>query len=843
MVQVLNRESNQLIDVPVQEAQAGLVDGRFAVESDKTFNLHGPMGEFQGVQGDSLIKAISKGWRLETPEEEHKRFLDENYSGVGSALAAGALGVARGATFNLSDMVTGKTGEYLREANPIASGVGEVGGAVGAALLSGGTSAAGRAAAYTPAALAARAGDDVARAIVKRYAKDGVMRNMATKGAAYAAAGGIEGGLWGAGDVASRVVLKDPNLTAEAAIADIGLTAMLGAAGGGLIGSSAPPVSAGFGKLKGLAGRKFGTKQAAYEHALKGAGVTPTALKRLSTEEKERLGQFIIDSGASSAGELAEHTSAHMKGLIQNLNRVAEEATGTVKLADLLDDSLKYARKHGSETTVKATKKEFALFAARLMDDTKPENLARVLFGADDAAKLNKKQLVEMAEFKTALDDGIPVHEFFKGKKGDARLLRLVRDSDIEVSAKDLLKRKRELDTPRYSDETGLRLKTPVQQQAIITSARDRLGSLLGDEWVGMNREYGTLAKMFSEHNGKMHGFLGSAAAREQIPNTLLDIRSSEATQAMGILGLGIYGWGPGAAAASVGAALGARAVSKAAKKHGHFIAADFIANKGVRWMAESTSKVATKVDDAAKAFVKSKPLKASKRVSLMQTPIIAGAEAVKGSYSKSVTSFLQRAIELDKVATDPTLLMDVVYAKMDEAQDLAPEHAMAIASKASDAVGYVRSKLPPRTITTDALGRTKFNPPSDMDISKWERYLTASFAPATIIEDFANGKLTPEAAETARELYPLLHQELAERVYDAIHSGEIEPSWEQLKALSIWTGTPMHECMHPEFIAVMQTPNQPQSGQGPEGMRLTGLKDLDLSGGRKTHAQQIEES
>lgn len=134
----------------------------------------------------------------------------EKYGSAGQQAIAGIEGLARGASFGLSDVaetkllkVNPEDIQARREANPWTSGVGQFGGAVGMTVATGG--------------LAAPLEGAIGTGVLAR-----------------AAATGIEGAAFGAGNALSDAVLGNADLTAEKVLTDMGIGAAFGAGLGAL---------------------------------------------------------------------------------------------------------------------------------------------------------------------------------------------------------------------------------------------------------------------------------------------------------------------------------------------------------------------------------------------------------------------------------------------------------------------------------------------------------------------------------------------------------------------------------------------------------------------------------
>ena len=199
-------------------------------------------------RGTVPLKSVLTGDVLEVPEDEAQAFIDSGRFSPESPgefqereireefdrpIEAGALGLARGATFGLSDVALSKLGartpeelSLLREVNPLASVGGEIGGALGSAFIPGGALATiGRGAAGVgarAAGLTARALGTGAEAALPRIA-----------GAAVST--GLESEAIGAGQGISEAALGRQR--GDEAFETIATSALEGLAFGGVLGA------------------------------------------------------------------------------------------------------------------------------------------------------------------------------------------------------------------------------------------------------------------------------------------------------------------------------------------------------------------------------------------------------------------------------------------------------------------------------------------------------------------------------------------------------------------------------------------------------------------------------
>lgn len=247
-VTLFNQVTGKPVTVSRQEATELLRDPAYLVSDTSEFTIVDPYGQKFGAKGGDIYKWLSDpGFRLETEAEEHQRFLDQEYGGIGGAAAAGVLGAARGVTLGISDIVADAAGygnvvADIAEASPVISTVAEIAGGVGAGIASGGTSIAGRTAAkalaMSPAGLAVKGGAAAATAVENALRagtsleKGAVLLGKATGMAA-------EGAAFAGGMAVSERLLGDPEAAAVDILADWASGAATGAAFGGVLGFAA----------------------------------------------------------------------------------------------------------------------------------------------------------------------------------------------------------------------------------------------------------------------------------------------------------------------------------------------------------------------------------------------------------------------------------------------------------------------------------------------------------------------------------------------------------------------------------------------------------------------------
>lgn len=218
-------DGKTVAEISTQEILEALAAGEWwAYETPPKVPMISPEGRrlFKPFESERVRSALSAGWRFETPEEEKKRWRKEEFGD--RPLAAGVAGLARGLTFGLSDAALAK-GEIvdprvlqaIKEENEAVSYAGEILGAVGPVVASGGTGAIARGIAGAGAIPRA------ATALAERTAAR-LGGGLGGRAVGY----GLEGAVFGAGQAISEAALEDRDLAAEQMLAHMGLGATLG---------------------------------------------------------------------------------------------------------------------------------------------------------------------------------------------------------------------------------------------------------------------------------------------------------------------------------------------------------------------------------------------------------------------------------------------------------------------------------------------------------------------------------------------------------------------------------------------------------------------------------------
>ena len=158
--------------------------------------------------------------------------------------------------------------------------------------------------------------------------------------------------------------------------------------------------------------------------------------------------------------------------------------------------------------------------------------------------------------------------------------------------------------------------------------------------------------------------------------------------------------------------------------------------------------------------------------------------------------------------------------------------------------IAFISSKIPRKPDDPSMqFGPDKWMP-SDLQIRSWARTVRAVEDPASVERDLASGKMTPEAAEAYRTVYPERFAALVQSVQQQAPQLAKTLPMDRKIALSIFTGVPLIPELQPNVLAVLQSnfaaePGSMGGSQAPKPMPSFGALGSPKSLDKPTPAQQ----
>jgi hypothetical protein len=744
---------------------------------------------------------------------------------------------ASSASFGLSDALgTAVFGDEFAERRreeqkrqQAVTALGAVGGIVGSAALSGGTSLAakGVSSGVRAATNASKAVEQASLEFMKQFPNRQIAESIVGRAAAKAAGWGTEGAIYGGGTVISDLAIGNADSLAESVMANIGTGAVIGAGMGGAVGGIA------------RAGQKAlqSTKKASdsFFSRVSSGGIADTPIVKKGIDKfKEQFDPKIAAEEYSGLGVLE----------ISQMKRINPTFS---------DDLLEYFNKTLKNTPTDTNKDVF--LKNQIVTDVQGRRLGEIIeqLSQTEGITVNKKDMYFGAAKK--LDDFIARDIDLKAPGSDGfistvrkfqkELLENAEKGKQTLNAKDITDiRKRVDDLVKWSGENELQKDVAYQLRKIfkeeVDNIANRAGAEVGASLKQANKAY-SMSKMLEE----------SLAAKSNKSPLAID-----STLALGLFGLGIYG--------PVGAAVGVGF---------KFLKSDLkrsmIMNGQIQMAKE---KVSSDIGKALGIFkrLKSTGVSASEKSSIIgkgflpvTTTIMLNSNLTKrdNEQKRKLESPKNKQEAMDnlqdnveRLAKDADYFESKVLAKFLAMNDAAPSVAAELINVTRRSVDFLNSKLPPRYNANTLLPQKRFL--SDSEMSKMARYLQTIENPLSVLQELNKGTLTRDHVEALKVVYPSIYNEIRMDAMDMVRA-DPDMNYQAKLQLGILLDLNTDVSLTPENIMNLQTiyskqPNQNESDRGGlPGAQMSGavkptvgaLNRLGQSGRAETEAQRIAKS
>lgn len=718
------------VDVPDDQVQSAFQSGQYGLPPGAQLPMVGEDG-IGYVAAHDAAAAFAQGQRLAAPAEVEKAQRAAQYGGIAGGAIAGAEGLARGATFGLSDPLAVAVGgeetrkhlQGYKEENPYASGAGEIAGAVLPMLASGGAAApeeainAGRivrslgAIPRGAAALGDLAGGAVAR---------GLGEGMLSRIASTAASGAVQGGIASAGMAVSDAELGNTELSGEKLLAAVGHGALLGGATGGALQGAGEFGSYVLGRLHPhLTG-------IAEEQAFRSINARKAFTTEASKVEggAKGIGRQLLDDGVITAGDTVETLAPKI---------AAGRAESGERVGAVLDAADQAGIKGPS--------------LGRITTRIKDEVLNPLeKFGPLHANVVNETQ--------RALDSLAT----YAGVAGAERAAAGVAAKESGIGFRELQQFRRQMES-RIKDFTAPTMGVPTSTSEALTKVRNILEDEIGAAGDAASKQMGGgFSKAYREAKLTNQRYIvADKAVQDSLIRAQANAAHSLTDKLIGAHGLGaglMHGFssahGGFALGGLQGLAMGAIAskVSKIIRTHGNSTAAVALdrmaALGGIR---RAQASVDRQLDRGVAGLFNAK----ERAAALPKRSALSYNEAVD-AVSKAVGSAGGHTAKISGAVAPLTAH--------------APQATNAFERAALRATSFLASKIPAghriEGSLTPQLERPRV---SDVEKERFLRYVQAVHDPTVILESMKNGSITGEHVEAIRTVYPELYGEIRQKI------------------------------------------------------------------------------
>ena len=829
-----------------------------------TVPLVDPTGAIEEVDPSEVKDNLAYGYKIPDTKQlvDYKAGLERiaKYSAPGEMAKTAAEGVAKGLTAGLSTLAETELGistpEEIKaraEINPTIHGVAELGGMVAPAVLTAGGSlaeqagvqgakaAAKGAAELSIPSLITRAGARVGELVIGEAASAGIAR----KALAGAASLGTEAALWSAGSSISEAAL-DKDFTAEAALMNGGISALLGGVLGGAVGAGGGVVS----KLLGSKGKSSVSEWITDElkdfegtRALKAAGGIQSDIARMEKTYKpegvRQLGREMMDARTELDGKSIIEAGDNYHSILDKSEKVRSVVGDKMgKFLDTADEELTRVRASGAKYP------DYLSFN-KIVEDSEDKIIGskklQSVSNRDEALQFHKMLLDWEDNF--AQKAGIGTINGTKGflRDTEGRILDPVtrKIADIPITFSDLHDLRMETSDLIWKNTGDLKTAKVVDAyrdfRSILTDKLNNINDMIPvldmtalGEWRQLNRSYEVASKSFDlanrgirrEAGNNMFGLtsqiIGSAAG------TTLGLTHGSMAGAIGggLLGAGAELVKNRASSVLGPAARWARAlIDSGVVKEG---VKDALANKTSAILSAgnkipiSTSNATHMVLSAAETrnlAIASKIGSGVKDIFVVgNNPLIPAvvskeAQSINAESHAKIIDALQKAQNID-------MQQNRIEQHINDLVPHAPGIAATIAAKGTAAIGFLagqplqhqsKGPLAPAYIT------------SREEITKLNTIMETIKNPLSILEASKSGTLTRDQVMAVQTIYPSVFKKIQDSVLEEIVKHKLdEIPYRTRQSLSILMGQDLDgtQSLYPSAQGIYKKWAQEQKAQ-----------------------------
>jgi hypothetical protein len=732
-----------------------------------------------------------------------------------------ALGAARGITLGLSDQVLTKGFgvdpdriKNLREYNPGADVTGEVVGNVAPFLATGGESAvikgiagdalAGAGSAVLGAeAIGKKTAQQIAKQIFANRAEKSIAKNLIEKSIST----GIEGGLYGTGQLLSENALGDADLTGENLVAFAGPGAIVGGIAGGAFGlaeAATPKIRTAFDAATGQMKRSTEHFVDPDEAAMDLAGLSKS--ERVKAKEKgiaeDIRNYFKNDIGLTATMDAQQRLENHLsqvtktKEALDSIYKTMDDQLGPI-------ESAQSPVKLGDGQTVRPSR-----FFSEL------ENTLTNEFQDGDLA-VYKHNPAYRKQFKNIVDELKS-----RGAAGEDVTYSKVRELTKYYGDEAFNKFGARVDTVRADmnrvvwENLKDKLEQSVEQAAQATDRPELIS--LKDDLKALNRKSYVQQRIDSSIKG----------LAEKKPSGMQDIFDIKTA-----LMAGAVSGNPLVAAAAYA---GKKMLNEDVKNRLAVLMTAQRANlEAVSKINETVGSFLSKAQPAAKNLAKSVG-----RVTFLNSGL-SGKQNEKGKWqaaSNDMEAYHNMKNNLADLRVNQDRLALKIATNTLRAGYAAPNAIRFSQATIAKAVEFLNQKMP-SNVDEGSLFQVEHEP-SSMELAQFKRYVQIIENPYTALDELKHGTLTSEHVEALQQVYPAIYKQIQNSVVQQLSKQKEAPKvpYNKKIQLGLLLGLPTDYSLRPDAILSLQAgfqagPEQQGSGREEKAkMTSGGLKQLKSS-------------
>lgn len=785
-------ENKSVVHMPFDDSEGLLKSGKYALPKDYKLPVVSPSGDVGTVDASEASKSLQAGFRVETLKEQKARMLQEEYGGPLGITEAAAAGLVRGPTFGASDLALTKTGlvspetlSNLEEANPGTSLAAEAAGIIAPAVFSGGFSVAAGVGLRGVAEAGLIAERFVAKQAVKAGLKNAVAKSIVEKIAPKIAGSAVEGAFYGAGQLISEDALGKADLNAETLAGHVGAGMLIGGAFGGAFGTAA--------ELAGPAGKVLQYVTSPFQKKISQGleqNVASARLFGMTPVEFSKLQNRNPKVAAGMQDYLANKLELHLGDTAESLmskNEVMMDKAGKEIGASLETIDQALASRPELKPTAEAV---YGNIADKIENDLlKPLREA----GAPGSVKM----INEVENYLNEIDN--------------------LRTSKPDFQASDLQKLK------KMEDKLIKYNKVPGQW-----SIGDEMRFITRDS---IRNEIDVLAQNL-EHQGLVPDVaaqLKAANSNYAAASTFGPMLERRALKA-GDKTFSFSGYMKDAALDV------SRKLVVMGKIEGAKQAIGKVMQQTVNSMGTQIPKISAKIVPVASALMSSELAKNFSKENPKKP----------SSQHEAYANVMQN---LNKYQQNPQNFVDNINKQTSGIFNAAPKTAGELSRVAVSAMNFLSSKAPKSSASPGFLDAYKpIKMPSSIDMSKFERYLSAISKPASVMKNIQDGTVTRDEMDAFKTVYPSMFHELQNQLVQKLPEMAQNMPYNRRIQLGMLFGVAADQSMQPGNIMGLQgnfgssQSGQEQNNEGAVNPSQGGMSKLNFADRERTPTQEVAE-
>jgi hypothetical protein len=731
-----------------------------------------------------------------------------------------------------------------------------------------------------PSVAASRIGAAVTRGaegLVGSAGAKTLAQKIVTTALPAAAGSAVEGALFGAGNAVSEAALGDTDLTGEKLLSHVGIGAVLGAGLGGVLGTAEAAIPVAVQKAQETMGSSV-SKLAQFlpDSLVKGvaqasgviSGKDPEVIEKLLsqpfTAEGAAMRRSAVESLSDQESVIRDTTSAideQLGGMKQALKTTfgsnrPEEISQTLMAAPFepaFDSAVNLSA--GLKSAIKEMRSEPELYAAtgrvrrlEVIQEGLEKNLTNATSAEDVFHAVNqaKQEISPLASYGKIASDAerttaSKIKEVNFGFKKELENTDLYGHAAVRQAAFNDAYREYQLAEKAFVKKFANKVETKSGAIAYEASPRKvssflkQVGKPTGDESQEILSNYMASSQRLINEMGetaksstkgldtqkllqlaqKTQGETGSAVDQLTLANQFKTLKKFEQS---GIGTAAMISGGAHMAGLPASPLLAAYAGYHALKNPASLI-------KGLSYLEGAAQKATRVIEGGARAF-----FRAGDRLKLNLAAVPASVNylgqtrldrlASDRSKKDRYEAFNKRFKEVSNAVSDPQGLSDRIATNVAGVSQVAPKTASSVIQKTIAGAQFLYDKAPKNPNAAFSLHPAKeVWHPSDAEISKWERYVTAVDQPLSIMRDLAKGTITHEAVEAVQSVYPKLYSEMQSKVLEKLTETKKQLPYGKRLALSTFLGSPVDVTTTPAFLQQMQANLSAPPPQAPQGM------------------------